>query len=163
MVINNHAFSDPYIFSQEVKDGKKNNLFYNYPLSYFDKNREEDKEYFDYLTNHFDYLWNLDITMLCRDATYYDLQTHPQGLMDIRTPDKVIWNQKRARIESYLKDLKEKNKRKGLPGSRNKNAIDDRPRQRSVGVKPRRISGSVKPKPFSETLYEERRPKRSRG
>ena len=109
MVINNHAFSDPYIFSQEVKDGKKNNLFYNYPLSYFDKNREEDKEYFDYLTNHFDYLWNLDITMLCRDATYYDLQTHPQGLMDIRTPDKVIWNQKRARIESYLKDLKEKN------------------------------------------------------
>lgn len=110
MILNNKAYSDPYLYSQENSGNGVHNLFYHSPVQVFDDTIDFQKKYYTYLSNHFDYLWNNEITLLCKDATLFDLERNCQGLSKIRKPEELIFTQKENRIKDFLNKDKEAKK-----------------------------------------------------
>ncbi len=103
LIVNDQVISDPYLYTQErTEDGKTRNLFYNYPLSVFQQNEKKQKIYYDYVANHFDYIWHNDLTLLCRDSTKFDIQDNSMGLAEIRKPNELKWDQKEKRVREHL-------------------------------------------------------------
>jgi predicted nucleotide-binding protein len=101
IVINDSMFYSPYLLAKTkrmsrrlallapvVRVGRKNNL-----------------STFQHIDDHFRYLWDLDTTMVCEDATRYEPNA-PSTLEKIRPPTQVTYERKAERI----KDLQLKQK-----------------------------------------------------
>lgn len=97
--LNREYYYDPYIFAKENKCEHK--LVVGFPLIQIDEslsNRE-----FSCLDDHFRYIWTLDSTLDCEDATRYDRQTH-EGLDEIKTGDQISFDNKAYRIQRLMKE-----------------------------------------------------------
>jgi hypothetical protein len=102
LIINNKAISDPYLYAQELTGQRVHDLFFHYPLLVFDQTVNEQQVYYSYMANHFDYIWNNDLTLHCRDTTEFDIHNNSQDLAVIRKPSELKWDQKERRIKDYL-------------------------------------------------------------
>ena len=106
MIVNNRAYSDSYLYAQEEGGKGIHNLFYHYPIQVFDVNDPFQSKYYSYLTNHFDYQWNNEVTLLCKDTTGFNDDKDYQGLSKIRRPTELVFAQKEARIKDYMEGHK---------------------------------------------------------
>lgn len=95
MFINNVLFLDPYVFAKKRREDNK--LFINTPLIEINNTTEEDKESFSAFEDHFRYLWELDTTLDCEDATFYQRDVM-NSLGRLRTPQNIDFESKASRI-----------------------------------------------------------------
>lgn len=93
LIVNNQIFYDPYLYSKEKKSDRK--LSMKSPLVQFKKDELEDG--FKSVDDHFRYCWDLDITLDCEDATYYQ-KGKARSLSKIRQPANVSFENKAMRI-----------------------------------------------------------------
>jgi|GEM_PF-232723 len=56
---------------------------------------------FDAIMDHFRYLWDLDVTLDCEDATYYQRQT-PGSLQHLKTPDIITFEAKATKLRNKV-------------------------------------------------------------
>jgi hypothetical protein len=95
LFINNTLFCDAYLLAKARREDNK--LFFNTPLIEIDKNNESDKEAFEAFEDHFRYLWELDVTLDCEDATFYQRDAI-SSLGKLRSPQNVDFENKAERI-----------------------------------------------------------------
>jgi len=94
MLLNHLAFYDPYLFSKENRLSKKLSL--SAPVVMV--SRAENPEIFLHLEDHFRYLWDLDTTLVCEDATHYD-RSNSNSLSRFVPPSQTNYDHKAERLE----------------------------------------------------------------
>lgn len=105
LFINNKVFYDPYLNSKENR--RSDRFVYYSPVVELDSQINKDKKAFLSLEDHFRYLWDMDITLDCKDATNF-IESKPDSLADIRKPQEVTFNNKSDRIKLNKKNLTKK-------------------------------------------------------
>jgi hypothetical protein len=93
LIVNNKAFCDSYILAKERRGHKR--LVFSSPLTEID--RQEDDLAFRSLENHLNYLWQLNITLDCGDATQYEWGKQ-DSLGSINRPNSITFFDKSARL-----------------------------------------------------------------
>ena len=99
LMINDTFYFDPYLLSKQYKD--KNSLQVGLPLTVVTKN-DNLEEYLS-LEDQFRYLWTLDITLYCEDATNFD-RKNITGLDIILAPGEITFDSKERRLINAMKD-----------------------------------------------------------
>jgi hypothetical protein len=99
LTINNSIFYSPYILSKTKR--LKNELALMAPVVQID--RDSDEESFDQFVDHFRYLWDLDTTMFCKDATSLDTKVS-DSLSKIYPPSRVSFDAKASKIDKFIKE-----------------------------------------------------------
>ena len=93
LFVNSTAFFDPYILAKETR--YKNHCSPTFvPVV---KVGSQDGDVFKALEDHFRYLWELDVTMHCEDATYFKAGPRP-ALHHVKTPSAIEYERKAAFI-----------------------------------------------------------------
>lgn len=93
LFVNDTVFMDTYLLAKEVRAKKRCASLA--PLVQVD--RSEDGAAFSALDDHFRYLWDLDLSMFCQDATSYEKGV-PGSLGRIKAPTMISFDSKAARI-----------------------------------------------------------------
>lgn len=93
LIVNDKAFCDSYILAKERRGHKR--LVFSSPLVEID--RREDDLAFRSLENHLNYLWQLNITLDCGDATQYE-PGKQDSLGSINRPHSITFFDKAARL-----------------------------------------------------------------
>lgn len=125
LVINDTLFYDPYILSKEIRRGNK--LSHLTPV--IELNQITDSVAFAALEDHFRYLWELDVTLDCEDATKYQ-PNKANSLSLIREPNNITYDAKSLRIAEHKgynfedEDKKISNWRKSVTNQLHKNCTD---------------------------------------
>jgi hypothetical protein len=99
LTINNSVFYSPYILSKIKR--LKNELALMAPVVQID--HHTDNNSFDQFVDHFRYLWDLDTTMFCKDATTFDSKVS-DSLSKILPPSRVSFDAKASKIEKLVKE-----------------------------------------------------------
>ena len=94
LLVNDSLYYDPYLYSKTNRMHKS--LTLNSPVALLA--REKDDETIQYFEDHFRYIWDLDTTLVCDDATFYIPGT-PNTLKKLRKPDQVTYEKKADRIK----------------------------------------------------------------
>lgn len=102
LIINDTAFADPFLYAQKFDSTGPNQQYYHYPVLSFKKNDKLGKEHFSFLSNHFDFTWYNELSILCMDGSEFDLNHNCDGLQIARKPNEVKWDQKEQRIKDYM-------------------------------------------------------------
>jgi predicted nucleotide-binding protein len=124
LIINDTLFYDPYILSKENR--RSNKLSHLIPV--IELNNIADSMPFAAFEDHFRYLWELDVTLDCEDATKYQ-PNKANSLSLIREPNNITYDAKSSRIseqKGYIfDDDKEISKwRKSVTNQLHKNCTD---------------------------------------
>jgi len=100
LIINNIAHCDPYLYAKVEKEEP---LSVTYPLLTLNKKDPGTCKAFDSIRKHWDFLWRHDLTLFCKDATFFTPE-NKEGLLTLRKPDEIIgpkgsnWTHKEQRI-----------------------------------------------------------------
>lgn len=97
MIINDSLYYSPYLFAKSQRLSEK--LALMAPVVFVKKNN--DALCFSHFEDHFRYLWDLDSTMLCEDATLYNMG-FPRSLSKIKIPSQVSFDYKASRIDELM-------------------------------------------------------------
>ena len=100
--LNNDFYYDSYVFSKNKKDEKK--LLVGFPL--ININLESNEKDFQSLEDHFRYIWTLDSTLYCEDATFFDSKKI-KGLNKIKKPEQIGFDAKADRLNAIMKKKNE--------------------------------------------------------
>lgn len=123
LIINECLFYDPYILSKENR--RSNKLSHLTPV--IELNQHIDTVAFSAFDDHFRYLWELDVTLDCEDATKYQINK-VNSLSIIREPHGITYENKSARIAAHkglsTDDIKVRNWRKKITNQLHKNCTD---------------------------------------
>ncbi|MEM1206377.1 MAG: TIR domain-containing protein, partial [Acidobacteriota bacterium] len=92
LFVNNNLFYDVYLMARRTRHHYSLESFA--PVVQLTKDSFEDFEAFD---DHFRYLWSLDVTMDCQDATRFDPR-RPRSLARVNAPQNVSFQFKAGRI-----------------------------------------------------------------
>jgi len=103
LFINNHLFYDIYTLAKEKRTDNRCRPFC--PITEITK--KGDAISFLAFEDHFRYLWDLDITMDCEDATYFSIGV-TDSLSKIKPPHQINFLSKVGRLKSKLPNTKEK-------------------------------------------------------
>lgn len=95
LFINNKLFYDPYLFAKQHREDNKLSLMA--PVVEIDATDPEDADTFEAFEDHFRYFWELDVTLDCEDATFYQ-RDKLNTLAILRTPQSVDFEKKAQRI-----------------------------------------------------------------
>ncbi len=93
LIINDKVFCDSYILSKERRGHKR--LVFSSPLIQID--RKDDDLAFRSIENHINYLWQLNITLDCGDATQYEWGKQ-DSLGSINRPNLITFVRKVKRL-----------------------------------------------------------------
>ncbi len=93
LIINNKLIFDSYLYAKNRKSERK--LSINSPVIVL--NKLENESSFVAFEDHFRYCWDLDMTLDCEDATYYN-PNKVRSLSKIRHPQAVSFENKANRI-----------------------------------------------------------------
>jgi hypothetical protein len=93
LILNDSIFYDPYLYSKTSRMSKK--LALCAPVVSIQKGQDEIT--FKNFEDHFRYLWDLDTTLVCNDATHY-VPGVPNTLRRIKSPNQVTYDHKADRI-----------------------------------------------------------------
>jgi len=102
LIINDTAFIDPYLLAKKRR--AQRGCVQLAPLVQIDQSESPDT--FAAIDDHFRYLWDLDLTMYCRDATYY-VPGQQHSLARFRPPTKISFDSKAAKTKEKKPDLTE--------------------------------------------------------
>ncbi len=94
LTINNSLYYDPYLYSKTNRMSKKLSL--NSPI--VNLTIEKDEDSFKHFEDHFRYIWDLDTTLVCDDATFYKANV-PNTLRRLKQPNQVSYDMKAERIK----------------------------------------------------------------
>lgn len=94
MMLNNLAFFDPYLFSKDNRHSKKLSL--SAPVVMV--SMTENSNTFLNLEDHFRYLWDLDTTLVCEDATLYE-RNKPNSLSRFIPPSQTNYDHKAEKLK----------------------------------------------------------------
>ena len=106
LIINDTAFCDPYLYSMQGIDRQ---LEFTYPVVILEKKGKETSKGFDSIKRHMNYLWRHDLTLFCKDATFFEPDKISE-LDKIRTPEMIIgskgtkWGHKAKRIWQRIQE-----------------------------------------------------------
>lgn len=92
LFLNNSLFFDVYTFAKEKRQETLCKSFS--PVIQIDK--LDDEIPFSGFEDHFRYIWDLDVTMDCQDATYFELGS-PDSLSKIKPPHQIKFEAKAGR------------------------------------------------------------------
>jgi hypothetical protein len=95
LIINDTAFIDAYMLSKETRESKV--CCSNAPVVMMEKDKSPD--FFHSIDDHFRYLWDLDVTLFCEDATFYQ-RGRPNTLSKFKKPSQVSFDTKANVIKS---------------------------------------------------------------
>ncbi|QHI39187.1 hypothetical protein IMCC3317_45920 [Kordia antarctica] len=97
LIINDTIVSDSYLFAKLNRHSES--LIYKHPIVKVERSRKNSPAYnaFQYLMDHFQYLWQLNITMDCGDATKY-IKGKKESLSEINLPSDVSFRLKATRL-----------------------------------------------------------------
>jgi len=133
LFVNDAAFLDPYLLAKQRRTAKSCALLG--PLVHVE--RGQDPEAFDAMDDHFRYLWDLDLSLYCEDATLYE-RSSPRTLSRIKPPAVISFDGKASAIKEKKPDLSE----------------DDTARWKSrMGRVLNKFGVEPAPTPGSETLF----------
>jgi len=93
LIVNHISYGDPYIYAKA--DEETRSLSTHYPLT--EVRLKEDKDHYNSIENHFDYMWHHDLTLEPEDCTKKGNEFRKMLL-----PHEVQWNAKKKLIRSYL-------------------------------------------------------------
>ncbi len=123
LIINETLFYDPYLLAKENR--RSNKLSHLTPV--IELNQKDDAVTFAAFEDHFRYLWELDVTLDCEDATKYN-PTKINSLSIIREPNNVSYDAKSSRIAIHngrsFDDKEVVNWRKRVTNQLHKNCTD---------------------------------------
>jgi hypothetical protein len=97
LVINHSLFYNPYMFSKDKRLSRR--LALRGPVVQVD--REKSQTSFHHFEDHFRYLWDLDTTLVCEDATHYQ-SGRTRSLARVKPPGQVTYDAKGARIAELM-------------------------------------------------------------
>lgn len=97
IIINNSLYYSPYLLAKNKRTSDKLSLMA--PVLHLD--RKSDESTFLQFEDHFRYLWDLDTTMVCEDATAFDINS-TKSLSKIRPPSQVIFDAKAKLIQTKI-------------------------------------------------------------
>jgi len=93
LVLNDTVFYEPYIFAKKKRSSKRLSL--NIPIVQVEK--DKNLEAYKAAEDHFRYLWSLETTLDCDDATYYQRGV-PNSLTHLKQPTKINFRVKAKRL-----------------------------------------------------------------
>ena len=102
LFINDTVFLDPYLLAKEKREKKRLALLG--PL--VEVENSKDPLTFKAIDDHFRYLWDLDMSMFCQDATRYE-RGSAGSLGAIKPPAEVSFDSKASKIREKKTDLSE--------------------------------------------------------
>jgi len=102
LIVNDTIFADAYLLAKERRTATYCASLA--PLVQIDK--DLDQEIFSALEDHFRYLWDLDVTLDCEDATHYR-RGQPDSLKHVKPPSKIGFDAKAKRIKEKSPNLTE--------------------------------------------------------
>lgn len=107
LIINDTIVCDSYLLAKENRHTER--LIYKHPIVKIERGKKGTTGYysFQYLMDHFQYLWQLNITLDCGDATKY-VRGKKESLCDINLPEEVSFRLKAERLVEQ-KCLKKEN------------------------------------------------------
>ena len=101
LIINRHAFCDPYILAKERRWDRA--LSVAAPLVEVDGNGDAaNRQAFGALVDHCRYLWQLNVTLDCKDATHYE-PNKQESLAKIKRPAEISFEHKADRLSEERK------------------------------------------------------------
>ncbi len=138
LMLNNFIYYDPYLYSKNKRMNRR--LSFYSPVVQLD--REKDMETIKYFEDHFRYIWDLDATMVCDDATFY-IPDIPNTLKKMKFPNQVSYDKK----AEYLRNQRLKQS--------NLSSSDDEIRNWKFKVHHllKHYSSDIKPAPSIETVF----------
>ena len=104
LTINNDLFFDVYTLAKEKRFEDRCKQFC--PIVHL--NKQVDNSTFLAFEDHFRYIWDLDVTMDCEDATEYKANTS-ESLSEIKSPNKIKYNAKLKRLQYQNPSVPDKN------------------------------------------------------
>ena len=146
LIINNDLFYDVYTLAKEKS--KENRCKQFCPIVHL--THQADNSTFLAFEDHFRYIWDLDVTMDCEDATDYK-RGKSESLSKIKSPSKVKYTAKLQRLQTQLPDVPKK---------------DFKVWQSRITDIMKRFCSNLSPTPASETIFiscswEKKEPKKS--
>ncbi len=102
LFINDELFYDIYLFAKEKREQVFSKPFS--PVVQICHSDSNSRSAFDAFEDHFRYLWDLDITLDCSDATFYK-PSIPHSLARIKPPSQVRFDHKAAAIKNRRPDI----------------------------------------------------------
>jgi hypothetical protein len=98
--VNDTAFIDPYLLAKQNRARRECALLG--PLVQVE--RETDSHAFEAIDDHFRYLWDLDLSVYCQDATFYESGL-TRSLSRLKPPTAVLFDGKASLIKRKKPDL----------------------------------------------------------
>lgn len=97
LIINDIIVCDPYLLAKQSKYTDR--LIYKHPVMLIEKTKRSlsSNLSYEYVLNHFQYLWQLNITLECGDATKY-IRGKRKSLSEYNLPEEVLFRLKANRL-----------------------------------------------------------------
>lgn len=148
LFINNTAFFDVYLLAKENKHDVRCKPFG--PVVQVERT---DGVQFAAFQDHFRYLWDLDITMDCEDATSFSrgLEDVEDKLADIKPPHVINFDHKGRRLKAQIEREREKSAKGDEPKSVSSAEIGTW--KAGINRRMNRLCADLSPAPTSEVVF----------